>query len=131
MVEIAKRILTKGKLDRQLTGQSSSTPFMSIRDGHSRKVSFDTREELGSKIDKSVVMIGKLATRDSRTNRQFIPQRHQSRHRRQNRNYNQRNYQNRYRSNNRSNSRDRGQSNKTEVGLDMNKILGEVTLEET
>ena len=69
-VEIAKRILTKEKLDKQLAGQSSSTPFMSIRDGHHRKVSFDTREELGDKIDKLTVMIGRLATRESRTNRQ-------------------------------------------------------------
>ena len=42
-VEIAKRILTKGKLARQLTGQSTSTPFISIRDGHHRKVSFEGR----------------------------------------------------------------------------------------
>ena len=40
---------------------------MSIRDGHHRKVSFDTNEELGDKIDKLVVVIGKLAKRDSRT----------------------------------------------------------------
>ena len=33
-------------------GQSSSTPFMSIRDGHQRRVSFDTKEEFGDKIDK-------------------------------------------------------------------------------
>ena len=78
-VETAKRTLTKEKLDRQLTGQASVTPFMSIRDGHQRKVSFDTKEELGDKIDKLAVMIGKLATRDSRTNRQFKPQIHQSR----------------------------------------------------
>ena len=51
-VETAKRILTKEKLDRQLTGQPSFTPFMSIRDGHKRKVSFDAKEELGDKIDK-------------------------------------------------------------------------------
>ena len=51
-VEIAKRILTKERLDRQLTRQTSATPLMSIRDGHHRKVSFDTREELGDKIDK-------------------------------------------------------------------------------
>ena len=38
---------------------------MSIRDVHHRKVSFDTKEELGDKIDKLVVMIGKLGTRDS------------------------------------------------------------------
>ena len=82
---------------------------MSIRHGHQRRVSFDTKEELGNKIDKLAVMIGKLATRDSRTNRQLKPQIHQSKGRDQNRNYSQRNYQNRYRSNNRSNSRDRGQ----------------------
>ena len=82
---------------------------MSIRDGHNRKVSFDTKEELGDKIDKVVVMIGKIAARDSRTNRQFKPQIHQSRGRGQNRNYSQKNYQNRYKSNNRSYSRDRGQ----------------------
>ena len=51
VVETARRILTKEKLDRQLTGQSSSSPFMSIREGHSRRVSFDMREEVGNKID--------------------------------------------------------------------------------
>ena len=52
---------------------------MSIRDGyHHRKVSFDTKEELVDKIDKLLVMIGKL-TRDSRMNRKFKPQIHQSR----------------------------------------------------
>ena len=63
-VDTAKRILTKEKLDRQLTGQSSSIPLMNIRDGHNRKVSFDTKEELGDKIDKLAVMIGKLKTRE-------------------------------------------------------------------
>ena len=42
---------------------------MSIKDSHSRKVSFDTREEMGDKIDKLTVMIGKLATRDSGSGR--------------------------------------------------------------
>ena len=46
---------------------------MSIKDSHNRKVSFDTREELGDKIDKLAVMVGKLATRDSRSGRQFKP----------------------------------------------------------
>ena len=45
-VDIAKRILTKEKLDGQLTGQTSTSPFMSIRDGTNRKVSFNTRDEL-------------------------------------------------------------------------------------
>ena len=82
---------------------------MSIRDDHHRRVSFDTKEELGDKIDKLAVMIGRLATRDRGTNRHFKPQIYQSRGRGQNRHYNQRNYQSRYRSSDRSNSRDRGQ----------------------
>ena len=75
-------------------------------------------------------MIGKLATRDSGTGRQFKPQIHLSRGRNQNRNYNQRKYQNRCRLNNRSNSGDRGQYRQDRGGLDTNKIIGEVTLEE-
>ena len=63
------------------------------------------QKELGDKIDKLAVMIGKLATRDSGTSRQFKSQIYQNRGRGQNRYYNQRNYQNRYR----SNSGDRGQ----------------------
>ena len=47
---------------------------MSIRDGHNKKVSFDTREGLCYMIDKLVVMIGKLATRFSRTNDSSNPQ---------------------------------------------------------
>ena len=50
-VEKAKRILTKEKLDKQLTGQPSTSPFMSVRDGTDRRVSFNTREELEDKID--------------------------------------------------------------------------------
>ena len=104
---------------------------MSIRDGHHyRKVSFDTKEELGVKIDKLAVMIGKLATRDSRTNRQFKPHIHQSRGRGQNRNYNQRNHQNRNRQNNRPNRRDRGQYRQDRRRPRHEKILGEIILEE-
>ena len=75
---------------------------MSIRDGHNRKVSFDTKEELGDKINILVVMIGKLATRDNGTGRQFKPQISQGRGRGQNRgnydrhNYDQQSYQNRH-----------------------------------
>ena len=129
-VETAKRILTKVKLDRQLTRQSSPSPFMSSRDGHSRKISFDMKEELGDKIDKLVVMIGKLATRDIETGRQFKPQIQQSRGRGQDRNYNQRTIRT-------STDQTTGQivvtepnTDKTEVGPDTNKIIGEVTLEE-
>ena len=106
---------------------------MSRRDSHNRKVSFDIREELGDKIDKLAMMIGKLATRDSGAGRQLKPQIYQG--------------------------RGRGQIevtmtdaimisepirtkidkileiedsiDRTEVGLDMNKIIGEVISEVT
>ena len=58
-VETAKRILTNENLDKQLTGQTSTIPFMSIRDGTQRKVSFNARDELGDKIDKLTVVMGK------------------------------------------------------------------------
>ena len=63
-VETAKRILTKKKLDKQLTGQTSTSPFMNIRDGTERKVSFNARDELGDKIDKLTFMMSRLAAKD-------------------------------------------------------------------
>ena len=41
-VGTAKIILTKEKKDRQLSRQSSSTPFMSIKDSDNKKIAFDT-----------------------------------------------------------------------------------------
>ena len=52
-VETAKRILTKEKIDRKLSGQSSSTQFMSIKDNHNKSIAFDT------KADNLTVMMGK------------------------------------------------------------------------
>ena len=52
MVESAKRILTKEKIDIQLAGQSYLTPFMSIKDGYNgKKVTFDMEDGLDDKID--------------------------------------------------------------------------------
>ena len=63
-IETAKRLLTKEKQDKQLTGQISTSPFMSIRDTE-RKVSFNARDELGDKIDQLTIMMGRLAAKDS------------------------------------------------------------------
>ena len=70
---MAKRILTKEKIDRQLVGQSSSTWFMNIEEEHNKRVTFDMTDSLGQKIDKLVVMMGKLIVKDDRQNRQFKP----------------------------------------------------------
>ena len=46
VVDVAKRILTKEKIDRQLTGQTSSTLSMSVRDGHNKRVPFDATDDI-------------------------------------------------------------------------------------
>ena len=61
-VETAKRILMKEKIDRQLAGETFSTPFMSIRDNCSKRVTFDMTDNIEQKIDKLTLMIGKLVT---------------------------------------------------------------------
>ena len=72
-VETPKRILTKEKLDKQLTGQTSASPFMNIRDGTERKVSFNARDEVGDKIDKLTVVMSRLTAKDSNEKRPFKP----------------------------------------------------------
>ena len=99
-VDTAMRILTKEKLDKHLTGQTSASPFMSVRDGTERRVSFNTRDELGDKIDKLTVVMSKLAAKDSHERKHFKLQIYKSRG--QNRSYGQGGYQNR------SDSRNRG-----------------------
>ena len=94
-VETTKRILTKEKLDKQLTRQTSTSLLMSIREEADRKVSFDNRDELGNKIDKLTVMLDRLAAKDNTKKSPFKPQIYQSRARGHNRGYSQRNYQNR------------------------------------
>ena len=72
-VEATKRILTKEEIDRQLVGQSSSTPFMNIQDGYNRKkvVTFDTQDRLDNKLDKITSMMSKLTAQGSNQNRPF------------------------------------------------------------
>ena len=85
-VDTAKRMLTKEKIDKQLAGQSSSTPFMNIRDSQGKKVSFNMQDDLEQKIDKLMVMMDKLVTEDDRCSKPFRPQiYHPSRGRNQNR----------------------------------------------
>ena len=73
VVQIVKRILTKEKIDRQLLGQSCSTPFMNIQEEHNKRVTFNMTGGLEQKIDKHTVMMGKLVMKDNGQNRQFKP----------------------------------------------------------
>ena len=99
-VDTAKRIMTKEKLDKQLMGQTSTSPFLSVRDGTDRRVSFNTKDELGHKIDKLTVIMSKLAAKDNHKRKPFKPQIYKRRG--QNRSYGWEGYQNR------SDSRSRG-----------------------
>ena len=46
-----------------MTGQTSASPFMNIREGTGKRVSFNTKDELGDKIDKLTVVMSKLAVK--------------------------------------------------------------------
>ena len=66
-VEMAKIILTKEKLYRQLAGQLSSTPFMNIWGGYNsnkKTVSFDTQDRLDDKIDKLASLMSKCQLKE-------------------------------------------------------------------
>ena len=74
---------------------------MSVRDGTDRRVSFNTRDELGDKIDNLTVVMSKLAVKDSHERKPFKPQIYKSRG--QNRSYGQGGYQTRSDNGNRGN----------------------------
>ena len=73
MVETAKVILMIEEIDRQLAGQSSSTPFMSIKDSYNKKETFDTQDRLEETIGRLTTMMSKLTPKDNGLNKQFKP----------------------------------------------------------
>ena len=72
-IEMAKEILTKEKINRQLAGQTSLTQFMSIKEGFGKRVTFNTTDGIEQKMDKLMVMMSKLVMEDKGQNRQFKP----------------------------------------------------------
>ena len=57
-----------------MTGQTSTSPFMSIRAGTDKRVSFNARDKLGDKIDKLTILMSKLTATDNHERRPFKPQ---------------------------------------------------------
>ena len=102
-MDTVKGIFTKEKIDRQLLGQSSSTPFMNIQEDYSsyKKVfSFDTLGTLDDKIDKLTSVMNISTGQDNSQNRPIKPTIYQGKRKGQTRNYyNQDRYQDRYTSN--------------------------------
>ena len=103
------------KIDRQLSGQSSTTPFMKVSDAHKyltgktskKAVSFnalETIERTNDIVDKLASLVSKMKVHIDKCDAQYKPQVYQSKRRGQNRcSYSQNNYRPR----NRSFSRDR------------------------
>ena len=61
-VETTKRFLTKEKIDRQMTGQSS-TPFMKLSDKKRKSVTFETKEALektSENMERMTVLMDKM-----------------------------------------------------------------------
>ena len=113
-IDLAKRVLTKEKLDRQLTGQSS-TLFMRVsgNDNHSvpnsikRGVTFDVMETLERNsdcIDKLTSLVSGMKMTISKKQSPYKPKIYQGRSKNQNRN------RQNFTSRNRSFSRGRSQS---------------------
>ena len=80
VVETAKGILIKEKIDRHLVGLSSSTLFLNIQDGYniSKKIiKFETQDRLDDKLDKITSIMSKLTAENSSLNRPFKPKNYQ------------------------------------------------------
>ena len=69
VVETAKRILNKEKIDKQLAGQT----FMSVRNGLNKRVTFNVTDDLEQNIDRLTVMMGELVTEDEGQAKLFKP----------------------------------------------------------
>ena len=72
-VETAKRIFTKERIDRQLAGHSSLTPFMNVRAGYNGRkgVTFDMQDRLDGKIYMLTSMMSRLTAQGSNQNKPF------------------------------------------------------------
>ena len=86
-VETAKSFLTKEKIDRQMTGQSS-TPFMKLSDKKRKTVSFDTRDVLegnSENMEWMTLLMDKMYIKLDQKKAPYKPQIYQKRGRGQNR----------------------------------------------
>ena len=91
MIETAKRILTKEKIDKQKTGHSSTTPFMKASQDKSKKsekgLSFgtlETKETIdrhSTSIDKLTSLVNKLDMKLDRQEAQYRPTVYENRNR--------------------------------------------------
>ena len=115
-VEAAKRVLTKQKIVKWMSGQSSKTPFMKVNSEHNyssmrsckKGVTFDVMETIKTNSNskhKLTSLVSKMNMKMDKCEMHYKPQVYQGRNRGQNRHR-----QDHCHSRNRSYSRDRNQS---------------------
>ena len=84
-VDVAKRVLTKEKVDRQLSGHTgATTPFMKVGDVHHsnrESVSFSAQDPIREQLDNLTSMVYHMSMEKEGNNRSFKPQIHQNRKR--------------------------------------------------
>ena len=79
--ETVKRFLTKEKIDRQMSGKSTTAPFMKVNDGHKssfkdsskKAVPFDALETIKRNSDSKIV-ISKMNMKMDKCDTQYVPQ---------------------------------------------------------
>ena len=84
-VNVAKRLLTKEKVEMQLSGQSSSTtPFVKVgfvNNFNTKTVSFNTQDPIQEQLDILTLMVYNMYIQKEGNNRPFQPQINQKRKR--------------------------------------------------
>ena len=75
-VMITKRIFTTVEIKRQITGQTTSTPFMGIKDSpgfNKKNVKFDSTNVMELKIVRLTALMSKLSTKNLRHSNHLRP----------------------------------------------------------
>ena len=81
-VDVMKRVLTKEKIDKQLSGQTgTTTPYMKVGDvPHlSKKVSFNAHGPIREQLESLTSMVHNMSIQKEENNRPFKPQIYQKR----------------------------------------------------
>ena len=76
-VDTPERVLTKEKIDKQLSGQSgATTPFMKVGDipHSSKKVSFNAQDPIREQLENLMSMLYNMSIQKEENNRPFKPQ---------------------------------------------------------
>ena len=87
-IDAMKRVLTKEKIDKQLSGQlGTATPFMKVGDvsRSSKKMSFNAHDPIKEQLENLTSMVYNMSIQKEENNRPFKPKMYSKRGRGQNR----------------------------------------------